>query len=970
MDRMLLVLKRSPKQEASLSGFLTALQDKRSPSFHQWLTPDQFGEQYGPSAAEVQAVTYWLGSEGFRDIRPSKGHVSIEFSGTAQQVQSTFRTAIHKYVENGEEHWANASDPVIPPAFKDVVAGIATLNNFRPRSDIVLRPERALAKVGRSGARRELQFPDGSAALSPGDFNVIYSVPYWYGGGSGTTIAVVGVSNIAVQNVANFRNIFGLSANQPNVIVNGVNPGQVDPAEPLLDVSWAGAIAPQATVDLVVSRSTNATDGLDLSEQYIVDANVADVVTESFSDCEADLGAAEMQFLNSMRQQASAQGMTFIVSAGDNGSAGCDAFSEATASGPLSVSGRASSPYDVAVGGTQFDEALCGVEACWNTYTDSYTTASGHIPEDVWNQSCLAGSCSGSQTPNIIAGSGGPSAIFSKPLWQLGLPGVPDDNARDLPDVSFNASTVHDPYLVCLELTDCVVGTQGVYFHFIGGTSAAAPSFAGIVAQLVGSLGSRQGQINPALYNLESQDNIPDCNGSAFPSGRGPCNFYDITVGSNSVPGQSAFGSPSAPYQAGPGYDLATGLGSVYAETLFENWNNGALQRTTTSLLLSPVTTMSIGAAIEVNVTVTSTLGGGPPTGTVSLVVPNGSVTANATIALSNGSGSILLNSLPFGDYTVYAIYSGDNTFGGSVSAPFAVNFANTVNGCTPTYFGTYPNPIITNSTTASAVIQANAPCGYDIRVGSPDGTLFSTTYGQSNNYAENWVTDGMMFYMQQQGNTTPQGTMASLMVALRPFESSCVVANFSATPNPVISYSGLGVATITANAGCPYDIRVGDWNGPVFMSSQGGLSSAITGEWLTNGEIFYLVTPAPDNSILDTLTVNVQQVAPPCQVETFSATPLNLPIFEWFPGTTISVNSACSYDVRKGTPSGNLVGSGTGAHSYTVEAVENGTVFFLQPQGDTNGSDTLALVTAWTPPRQRGPVVPYCEGSAKRYCY
>jgi hypothetical protein len=226
-----------------------------------------------------------------------------------------------------------------------------------------------------------------------------------------------------------------------------------------------------------------------------------------------------------------------------------------------------------------------------------------------------------------------------------------------------------------------------------------------------------------------------------------------------------------------------------------------------------------------------------------------------------------------------------------------------------------------------------------------------------------------MMFYMQQQGNTTPQGTMASLMITLRD-SGSCVVANFSATPNPVISYSGLGVAAITANAGCPYDIRVGDPNGPIFMSSQGGLASAATGEWITNGQVFYLETPAPERDLLDTLTVNVQQAAPPCQIQTFSATPLNLPVFEWFPGTTISVNSACSYDVREGGPTGNLVGSGTGAHSYTLKAVENGTMFFLQPQGDTNGAGTFAIVTAWTPPRQRGPVMPYCNGSAKRYCY
>lgn len=578
MNRMLLVLKRSPQREAALNDLLSALQDKRSPKFHQWLTPDQFADQFGPSAAELQAVTYWLASEGFRGIQPSRGRISIEFSGTAEQVESTFRTSIHKYLVKGEEHWANASDPVIPVALADVVAGIASLHNFRAKPDLVLRPERVLVKVRTPDPHPDLQFPNGAEALSPADFDAIYGVQSWNGDGTGVTIGVVTDSNIPVQNVNNFRNIFGLSTNPPDVIVNGLDPGQVSPNEPLMDVSWAGAIAPQAKVDLVVSQSTNTTYGLDLSEQYIVDNNLADVVTESYGGCEADVGSAEMQFLNSIRQQASAQGTTFIVAAGDNGSAGCDSYNETTASGPLSVSARASSPYDVAVSGTQFDESACGPGECWSPYSGSYTSALTYIPQDVWNQSCAAGSCPGTETPNIIAGSGGPSTVFSKPSWQVGMLGVPDDNARDVPDVSYNASWVHDPYLVCIESTDCVAGAEGVYFHEDGGTSAAAPSFAGIVAQLVGNRGGRLGQINPALYSLESQDNIPECNGSIQQVILGSCNFFDITVGSNSVPGQVGYGSSSGPFQAGLGYDLATGLGSPRSFSLVLDWDKSTLQ--------------------------------------------------------------------------------------------------------------------------------------------------------------------------------------------------------------------------------------------------------------------------------------------------------------------------------------------------------------------------------------------------------
>lgn len=879
MNRMLLVLKRSPEQEIALNDFLAALQDKRSPNFHRWLTPEKVGEQYGPSEAELQEVTSWLASEGFMGVRPSKGRVTIEFSGTAQQVQTAFHTAIHKYLVKGEEHWANDSDPVIPAAFSNFVTGIAMLNDFRPKSDIVLRPERALARLSGHKPRRQVNFPDGSHALSPRDFDAIYEVDALTWEGNGTTIAVVSDSNIDVQNVAKFRTLFGDASNLPTVIVNGTDPGPVYPDEPILDVSWAGGIAMEATIDLVVSKQTNATSGIDLSEQYIVDNNFADIVTESYSGCEADIGSAEMQFLSSIRQQAAAQGMTFIVSAGDNGSAGCDATSEETASGPLSVNGRASSPYDVAVGGTQFNESICPVD-CWGD-TETLVTAFGYIPENVWNQSCDTGNCPGSVTPNIYAGSGGASTIFSKPIWQMDA-GVPDDGARDVPDVSFSSSIIHDPYVVCLELTDCISGEQGVYFHLIGGTSAAAPSFAGIVAQLVESNGSRLGQINPALYALEWQDSLTDCNGSTNTTGGNaiPCNFNDITVGNNSVPGQSGYGSSSAPYQAGRGYDLATGLGSVNASRVIQEWSKSSLQRTKTSLSVSPQSSIAVGAPIWITVTVDAAFGGGPPTGQVAVSTPAAPGTTVVYLQLSNGSASRIVNSnenFPFGNYALTATYLGDGIYGPSASDPIDVSFINVLNGCAPTLFTYSLGPIDTNSITASAYIEANVPCGYDIRVGGPDGTLFTTMSGYSSSYAENWVTNGMIFYMQQQGNTTPQGTMASLVVNFG--SSTCLV-----------------------------------WN--------------------------------------------------------FSASPLDQPVWDWFPGTTLSVDTDCAYDVREGGPSGQLVGSGTGAQSYTVPTVPNGTIFCLQPQGDTNGTDTLAIVTAHTPSRQQGPVMPFCIGPDKRYCY
>src|SRR5215469_9997274 len=130
LERMLLVLKRSPEQEATLHELLSDQQNRSSTNFHHWLTPGQFGSQLGPSDTDLQAVSSWLRSHGFAIVSQSRGRTIIEFSGTAGQVRDTFHTEIHKYLVNEEEHWANSSDPEIPSALSPVVAGIVSLHNF------------------------------------------------------------------------------------------------------------------------------------------------------------------------------------------------------------------------------------------------------------------------------------------------------------------------------------------------------------------------------------------------------------------------------------------------------------------------------------------------------------------------------------------------------------------------------------------------------------------------------------------------------------------------------------------------------------------------------------------------------------------------------------------------------------------------------------------------------------------------
>ena len=338
----------------------------------------------------------------------------------------------------------------------------------------------------------------------------------------------------------------------------------------MLDASWAGAVAPNATVQLVVSASTNTTDGVDLSEEYIIDNNLADVMTESFGDCEANFTAAEAQFYSQLAAQAAAQGITYTVAAGDSGSAGCDDPNSVTvASGPLSVNLLAATPYNIAVGGTQFDDTG-SPGLYWNSSNGSgFSSAIQYIPETTWNESCLASTC-GPKNAGIWAGGGGPSAMFAKPSWQSNFPGIPSDGARDVPDVSLTSAN-HDFYLLCLD-GSCTTQHGTSYFSGISGTSAATPSFAGIMALVVQRTGSRQGQAASTLYSLASGENLTACNAASPTANSSQCVFYDVTSGNNSVPGEVAYGTSTADYQADIGYDLATGLGSVNVYNLINAW--------------------------------------------------------------------------------------------------------------------------------------------------------------------------------------------------------------------------------------------------------------------------------------------------------------------------------------------------------------------------------------------------------------
>jgi len=725
VNRIYLLLNRSAEQQAALDKLMREQVDANSPNFHKWVTPEEYGAQFGPADEDVAAVESWLAAQGFTGVKTNAGKTIVEFNGTVGAVRRAFATEIHKLNVRGEAHFANMSEPQIPAALASVVMGIPSLHNFRKESHV-----KRFGKFRRdllTGETRPLfTFTDVNGTffgMGPADFAKIYNIPSTINAavpGTGQSIAIVGRSNINIQDVRDFRTMFGLPANDPVIILNGADPGLVsgDEGEADLDVEWSGAVAPGATIKFVVSESeeTDLVDGVDASAKFIVDNNIAPVMSESFGSCEAALGVAGNAFQNALWQQAAAEGITVSVSAGDNGSAGCDNPNSGTTSATqgIAVSGTASTPFNVAVGGTDFDDATTQ-NTFWNPTNTTTTQASaiGYIPEIPWNDSCGAAGLAGCNTAtantnlNIVAGSGGPSAVYTKAMAPF-QPATFGDTRRDLPDVSFFAADGLNKsfYIVCqsdqdipgdtgCNLTKFVTTSPFHDFQAVGGTSASAPAFAAVMALVNQKTGQRQGNANFVLYSLAKNENFATCNSSTFTTPLTPlpgtCVFIDVTKSNNAVPcvggspncskttagGNGVLQSNNQPaFTAGAptaaGYDLATGLGSINVSALLTNWAVPATHATSTTISPATITT-TLGTSQVITGTVTS--GSGTPTGLV--VIENVTTTPPTpidTATLVGNNYTVTTTLLPAGTYNIKAHYGGDGSFGPSDSATTAVS--------------------------------------------------------------------------------------------------------------------------------------------------------------------------------------------------------------------------------------------------------------------------------------------------------
>jgi len=910
MEHLLLLLKRSPEQERELEKLIEELHDSSSPAFHRWLSAKEFGERFGVSQQDRDSIKNWLQAHGLKVNVDYTNDLLIDFSGTAGQVEEAFRTEIHNLNVKGAQHIANMSDPQIPTALAPAVAGVVSLHDFRP--DPMYRP-RAEYTVAENGKRHYL--------VVPGDLAMIYNLnPLFSAGisGQGQTIVVIENTDVyATADWTSFRSVFGLSSytdgsfteihpappsGSDNCSDPGANNADIEAA---VDAEYASAAAPSAAIVLASCADTTTFGGL-IALQNLLNASTTPpaLVSMSYGECEATSGAASNAAFNSTFQQAVTEGVSVFVSSGDNATAFCDRDDRLAISG-IGITGWGSSPYDVAVGGTDFGDTFAGTNHTYwrGTNSPTYESAKSYVPEIPWNDSCgslllaefegfseaygASGFCNSTKGEtdflNTFGGGGGPSgcatgtpsipgvvggtcAGWPKPSYQS-LLGNPSDGVRDIPDLSLFAANgiwLHY-YPYCFSGPGGVPCTEApVDWPGAGGTSFTAPIMAGIQALVNQKAGSSQGNPNFVYYNLAATQygttGDKACNSSLGNTVASSCIFYDVTLGDNDVAcsytpslGIDTCYTPSGSYgvqstssdayepayEAGKGWDFATGIGTVNAYNLVNNWPLlFTVTADTTSLTITPVSpgtstitvtsfngftgsvTLSatglpngVTASFSPNpttatstLTLTASATAAAGTAVVTITGTSGSVTQTTTLSLTvNGTSSFTLSTspkslaiTPGGSGTSAITITPLNGFSGSVT----FSASGLPQGVTASF---NPNPATTTSALTLTASTTAAAGTVTVTITGISGSLtqkitISLTVTAAPGYTLSTAPSSLTVVQGSQGTSaitiTPLNGFAGSVALSASGLPSGVTAAFS--PDPASSSSTL---TLTASA-------------------------------------------------------------------------------------------------------------------------------------------------------------------------
>jgi uncharacterized repeat protein (TIGR01451 family) len=630
---MYLQLRRSPQQDLAAGKFVESLTDKASPNFHKWITAAEYGQRFGAASEDIAAVRRWLESHGFTVNGVPANNMVIDFSGSAGQVREALHTEIHTLNVKGERYFANMSDPQIPAALLPAVTGVVSLNNFRPRPMFVPKAQYTVSSTlhpvvpGDLATIYNLNPVFAGGYSGQGQTVVVVEDTDLYNG-TGDWNVFRNTFGLASQYPSgSLKQVHPASGAGGVCIDPGINGDDVEAA---LDVEWASAAAPSAAIVMASCEGTTNFGGFIALQNMLTNGGpLPSVVSISYGESETQTGAAQNSYINTLYQTAAAAGVSVFVSSGDSAAAGADRDGLEAIYG-IGVSGFASTVYNVAVGGTDFGDYASGASSTfWNlTNGANYDSAKSYVPEIPWNQSCgsgvaanyygfsstygTSGFCNAyPRYANTVGGSGGPSgcatgarsedyavsgscAGYAKPSWQSIL-GNPSDGVRDLPDVSLFAAAGFwgHYYVFCFSDGSSCTGAPSNWAG-AGGTSFSSPIMAGIQAVINQALGSTNvGNPNPVYYEIAQSQYSSSTGTAACNSTTGPvstCSFNDVTQGDMVIPCAGAFncylnGQPlgvlstsntsyAPAYGTAPGWDFATGLGSVNVSNLLNAFVN------------------------------------------------------------------------------------------------------------------------------------------------------------------------------------------------------------------------------------------------------------------------------------------------------------------------------------------------------------------------------------------------------------
>ncbi len=1003
LNGMMLLLQRQAASEQALEAFMAQQTDPNSSNYHNWLTVEQIAE-FGPAQSDINTIVGWLQDEGFTVDGVAGDGMTIEFSGTAGQVSAAFKTQVHNLNFNGVQHISNTTVPQIPSALAPAVQGVVSINDFGPHTNYKIKP----------------QYTDPNNAglyqLVPADMQTIYNVTPLYNAGvdgTGQTITLIEDTDVfAASDITTFRSTFGLPANtfttvHPTTGGTCTDPGDVsgNDGEAELDLEWSGAAAPGATLVLASCKDSGATFGGLTAMQHLNSANDASMLWSiSYGECEATNGATANASYVSVYQTAAARGVSVFVSSGDEGAASCDANAVYATHG-IAVSGFASTPYNVAVGGTDFGDTYAGDNSTyWNSTNGTYYgSALSYINEIPWNDSCASqllatyyfnnppsgftsygngttygpsGFCnstlgeyesggqyyflttgSGSGGPSNCytgtaatqSGSGGSCAGQAKPSWQTGVVGIPADGVRDLPDVSLFASngSWDHYYIYCYTGsatyggTACTAGDPGAWSG-AGGTSFSSPIMAGFQALVNQQTGSSQGNPNPTYYSLAATEygtsGTTGCNSTLGNAVDPSCIFYDVTQGdldvncrSKKVGGTTytyncyldgatngVLSTSNSAYQPAytttTGWDFATGIGTVNACNLVNNWTGtpGSLAcgGTPTTYTVTP----SAGANGTISPSTPQTVNSGATT--TFTVTPSTGYTASV--------GGTCGGTLSGTTYTTNAV-----TANCTVIASFTINtytVTPSVSGINGTISPSTPQTVNYNTTTSFTVTPS---AGYTASVGGTcGGTLSGTTY------TTNAVT----------ANCT---VIASFTINTYTVTPSVSGSNGTISPSTpqTVNYNTTTSFTVTPSAG--YTASVGGTCGGT-LSGTTYTTNAVTANCTVIASFTintYTVTPSVSGSN-GTISPSTPQTVNYNTTTSFTVTPSA--------GYTASVGGTCGGTLSGTTYTTNAVTANCtviasfAINTYTVtpSAGANGTISPSTPQTVASGATTSFTVT------------------------